>query len=63
MPPVFKALASIIVWILFITGCLLILAVLPIPYLDFGGNWQRIAVGIASLVLSVVVMKMRKTLE
>ncbi len=27
------------------------------------GDWQRLAVGIASLVLSVVVMKLRKTLE
>jgi hypothetical protein len=63
MPPIFKALASITVWVLFITGCLTILMALPIPYLDSGWNWQRMAVGIASLVLSVVVMKMRKTLE
>lgn len=63
MPPIFKALASITVWILFVTGCLVILTGLPIPYLDFGGNWQRLAVGVASLFLSVVVMKMRKTLE
>lgn len=63
MPPIFKALASIVVWILFVNGCLVILTALPIPYLDFGGNWQRLAVGIASLVLSVVVMKMRKMLE
>lgn len=63
MPPVFKVLASITVWILFVNGCLVILTTLPIPYLNFEGNWQRMAVGIASLVLSVVVMKMRKTLE
>ncbi len=63
MPPVFKALASITAWILFVTGCLSILTALPIPFLDYGGNWQRLAVGIASLVLSVVVMKIRKTLE
>lgn len=63
MPPVFKALASITVWILFIVGCLVILTALPLPYLDFGGNWQRLAVGIASLVLAVVTMKLRKTLE
>ena len=63
MPPIFKALASITVWILFVTGCLVILTCLPLPYLDFGGNWQRLAVGVASLVLSVVTMKLRKSLE
>ncbi len=63
MPHIFKALASITVWILFVTGCLVILTAFPIPFLDFSGSWQRLAVGIASLVLSVVVMKLRKTLE
>lgn len=63
MPPVFKALATIVVWILFVTGCLVIITALPIPFREMSNSWQRLAVGIASLVLSVVVMKFRKTLE
>jgi hypothetical protein len=64
MPPVFKALASITVWILFIVGCLMVLTIIPIPFLHYyGGGWQNIAVGIASLSLSVAVMKARKSLE
>ncbi len=63
MPSVFKSLASIAVWILFVLGCLSMLTSLPIPYLDFGGQWQGLAVGIASLFLSVVSMKLRKALE
>jgi hypothetical protein len=61
MPPVFKALATIIVWILFIAGCLIILANLALVW-RFNGSWEYLAVGIASLVLSVVVMKIRKSL-
>ncbi|HJX03229.1 MAG TPA: hypothetical protein VJ488_01580 [Dehalococcoidia bacterium] len=64
----FKALASLSAWILFIFGCLRLLVGLiqafasarflpEIPiYLDF-------LTGIASITLSVVVMKLRKSLE
>lgn len=63
MPPVFKTLASITVWILFVIGCLAILTQIPIPFLHGGGSWQYLAIGIASLVLSVFTMKIRKSLD
>jgi hypothetical protein len=63
MPPIFKALATITVWILFITGCLVILTALPVPFFGFGGGWQCLAVGIASLGLAVVTIKLRKSLD
>jgi len=65
MPSYFKTLATITVWILFITGCLCILASFIVPALDhyYSSDWLRLAVGVASLVLSVVVMKLRKSLD
>lgn len=60
MPRNFKTLANITVWILFIFGCL---TILPIPFLGYNGTWTHSAVGIASLVLSVVTMKLRKSLD
>lgn len=41
MPSIFKALATITVWILFVTGCLAILTTLPIP-LELGAfsRWR-----------------------
>jgi len=59
MPPIFKALATMIVWILFITGCLLILVDF-MPFVRYTGDWQFLALGLASLVISAVVMKIRK---
>ena len=72
MPPIFKALASITAWILFIFGFLALLAgflriigastgfsappEMPIMSVYFG-------YGVGSLVLSVVVMKLRQMLE
>jgi len=72
MPPIFKALASITVWGLFILGWLFLLGTYigaavggalfgaePPPLCFFLGN----GVGIASLALSVVCMKLRQMLE
>jgi len=68
MPSVFKALATIAVWVLFIFGLLrlaigLVMAFTSGPeevaiqtYLDF-------AIGVGSLTLSVVVMRLRQMLE
>ena len=68
MPPIFKALATIAAWVLFVFGLLRLLIGLvmafssgpnepPIQtYLDF-------AIAVGSLTLSVVVMKLRKMLE
>lgn len=64
MPRIFKTLASITVWILFIIGCLILLAQIPIICLGIrGGSWQYLALSIASLFLSVVAMKLIKTLD
>ena len=70
MPPIFKALASISAWILFIFGCVNLLGSMwgyissgPIgktPAQDFVGLW---ALSAACFVLAVGVMKLRKMLE
>ncbi len=72
MPSIFKALASITVWVLFVFGCVAILMFLvmgtitgvffgagPPPLTGFVGA----ALGIASLILAVVAMKLRQMLE
>jgi len=73
MPPIFKALASITVWILFVFGCLLL--VMPSVMGALGGIFFRPGVppplvlyvayglGVVSLILSVVCMKLRQMLE
>ncbi len=71
MPPIFKALASITAWTLFIFGLLFI--VWPTLMSIVSGEivagpppWQQIAGyagGVISLTLSVVVMKLRQMLE
>ena len=70
MPQIFKALASISAWILFIFGCITLLGSMwgylssgPIgrtPAYDFVGLW---AVGAACFILAVVAMKLRQMLE
>jgi len=68
MPPIFKALATIAVWILFIGGCVWIVGgfaalmgapgppgTAPVPFRFAGGG--------GFLVLSVVVMKLRQKME
>jgi hypothetical protein len=62
MPPVFKALATIAAWVLFIYGWLGILGGLVICGMQTAGlvGWLHAFVGVASLVLSVVVMKLRQ---
>ena len=52
MPQVFKKLTTVIIWILFITGCACILT-------SYSGiwntqNWHVLAIGVASLFLSVI---------
>jgi len=74
MPSVFKALASISAWFLFVLGWLVVLTSLimgvingtlfvpaagPPPIQTF----IAIAIAIVSITLSVVVMKLRKMLE
>ncbi|MFQ5997141.1 MAG: hypothetical protein ACE5KP_05905 [Dehalococcoidales bacterium] len=71
MPQVFKALASITVWILFVFGCLSLAggfvrtfgagAGMEAPELSLISAY--FGYGIISLVLSAVVMKIRKGLE
>lgn len=72
MPPIFKALASIVVWILFVFGCVALLGglmraigtgleLLPAsPRPVIGAYFSG---GILSLILSVVAMKLRLSME
>ncbi len=70
MPPVFKALASITAWTLFIFGWVNLLGSMwgyistgPIgetPAFDFVGLW---ALAAACFILGVVAMKLRQMLE
>ena len=69
MPQIFKALSSIIAWILFVAGCGYLIATF-IEWAAVGFqpvHWEQQAafngIGVASLVLSVVVMKLRRMLE
>jgi len=65
MPPIFKALATITVWILFISGCVATV-VSPITRITVGEVHESLvawAIGVACLVLAVVCMKLRQTLE
>jgi hypothetical protein len=66
MPPIFKALATIIVWILFVLGCIGVLFVCGGVAHTVGGTPLIIGAWIASilsLILAVVAMKLRKMLE
>ena len=61
MPQVFKKLTTVIIWILFVTGCVCI------PTAIWGmwnmQQWQVLAIGVASLFLSVITIKYKKTME
>ncbi len=69
MPQIFKALASIAVWILFVAGSGYFIAMFVWwAAAGFGTeNWQvgaaYDALGVAAIILSVVAMKLRKDLE
>ena len=69
MPSIFKALASITVWVLFIWGCVTIVSTTIGYYVKIGwgtptmGILASWGVGVAELVLSVVCMKLRQMLE
>ncbi len=68
--PIFKALASITAWILFVSGCLALIsrAVVWLTVIGFTGTeTSQLAtdffVIIALLVAAVVVMRLRKALD
>jgi hypothetical protein len=65
MPPIFKALASITVWILFINGCLglVLSAIARLAGREALGALFAWAISITSLILAVAAMKLRKMLE
>ena len=70
MPPIFKALATITVWVLFICGCITILSTTVCYYVNIGivnpptpTHFIGWGLGAAELVLAVVVMKLRQMLE
>jgi hypothetical protein len=67
MPPIFKALVSIIVWILFIHGCICFVhsgilvmtsGLVPPPQAQIGS-----VVAIASVILAATAAKLRQMLE
>ena len=62
MPPVFKRLASVVAWILFVIGCI---GVVHFSVTAAMGkqDYSCLALTIASLILSVCAMKLRKMLE
>ena len=65
MPSYFKALATITVWILFISGCVATVAA-PISRIVVGETFGALAawaIGVACLILAVCAMKLRKMLE
>ena len=65
MPPIFKALASITVWILFINGCVGIIgsAVSRLIMGEAPGPMIAWVIATTSLILAVVAMKLRQMLE
>lgn len=70
MPQIFKALASITAWVLFVFGLLALLTAFVRIFRAGTGTspsvalmWAYFGSAIASLFLSVVTMKLRKTLE
>lgn len=73
MPQIFKALATINAWVLFVMGWLvLLIGVLIMPTVEgtlFAGEappllfWVACATAMATLALSVVLMKLRQMLE
>ena len=73
MPQIFKALATINAWVLFILGWIvLLIGVLIMPAIEgvfFAGTapplifWVGFALAIGTLTLSVVLMKLRQMLE
>ena len=66
MPSIFKALASITVWILFVNGCAALIFVYSGTAHLVGGTLLIVGVwgtGIVSLILTVVAMKLRQMLE
>ena len=66
MPPIFRALATITVWILFVLGCIGVLFVCGGIAHSVGGTPLIIGAWVASilsLIFAVVAMKLRKTLE
>jgi hypothetical protein len=73
MPPIFKALATITAWTLFVLGWIvLLIGVLIMPSINgvvFTGTapplifWIAFASAIGTLTLSVALMKLRQMLE
>ena len=65
MPPIFKALASITAWILFVNGCLGLVLSGVARLGGEAGLAPPLAWGVAivSLIAAVVAMKLRQMLE
>ena len=69
MPDIFKALASISVWILFVAGCANFIITLVTLAIDgvSSEEWEHtaafLAIATVSILFSVIAMKIRKKME
>ena len=65
MPPIFKALATVAIWILFINGCIGIVGsgVSRLFMGEAAGPLIAWMIAVASLFLAVAAMKLRQMLE
>lgn len=67
MPPIFKALATIAVWVMFVLGLFEVLMAMimgfTVPAPPLIQVYLGSAIGVACLILSVCAMKLRQMLE
>ena len=70
MPSIFKALASITAWVLFVWGCVIILGATVDFYVRIGiwneptlAHMVSWAVSVGALILSVCAMRLRQKME
>ena len=61
MPSSLDKLATVTIWVFFVTGCLMILKCLPLPYVRYNdGDWKLLAMGLVSLSLSFAAIELKR---
>jgi zinc transporter ZupT len=62
MPSSLKKLSTMIIWILFVTGCLTTLATVISPFLRYSNSSQllELAVGVLALFLSFIAIDLKR---
>ncbi len=63
MPRVFRSLASIVVWVLFVIGCIGVVHFYATAFMTGVPPMTCLGLTIASLFLSICAMKLRQMLE